>query len=210
MVEFANNSVETMDILEPDDALPSMIPDTAEQLISRKIHESQVKTALSSLNWSSVGFQISKEIEIPVVVAGKKIMATTTIKAIPADVLEEISKEYQDIATSIPKVYNKEAGGYIHDESSKGFHEATIKMLDAIRKLNYRKILESWCVTLRDESDNVVWDNEDRDGRRTVKEGMAALKALRLPQSTINYMVEQIDSISSDAMSEDDSEFAKK
>src|SRR5688500_7213600 len=146
------SEVNSLNLLSPTEALPKYHDDTPEQTIAREVYAQQVRKRLESLDASSMSFQGTGEVELVIKIGGKPQKSVLPIKSIPADVLEEMSAEYQEVASKIPRSWNKDAGewddangrhrgAWDQDPSHPKFAQTAIEIGRLTKKLTIDKIL---------------------------------------------------------------------
>lgn len=204
----------------PVDALPRYHDDTPEQIIARQVCAKQVRQRLESLDASSMSFQGTGEVDLVIKIGGKPQKVSLPIKSIPADVLAELSAEYQEVASGIPRSWNPDGGEWDadnqrhrgtwdQDPSHPKFASVAMKINRLAKKLTIDKILHGIDIPLKDKSGNVVWD-PDEDGVRNYDEAVKAIKRLKLSEDQLSQIETAIDKLSYQIEVDEEEEFTKK
>lgn len=214
------SEVNSMNLLSPVESLPKYHDDDEHQIIARKVYDKQVRQRLESLDASSMSFQGTGEVELVIKIGGKLQKVALPIKSIPADVLNELSSHYQEVASKVPRSWNPDGGewdaenqrhrgGWDQDPSHPKFAHVAMEINRSSKKLTIDKILYGLDIPLKDARGNVVWDS-DEDGIRNYDEAVKSLKRLKLSEEQLSQIESAIDKLSFQIEIDDEEEFTKK
>lgn len=207
-------------LLSPIESLPRYHEDDEHQLIARQVYDKQVRQRLQSLDASCMSFQGSGEVELVIKIAGKPRKVSLPIKSIPSDLLTELSAEYQEAASRIPRSWNPDGGEWDaenqrhrgtwdQDPSNPKFSQVAMSINRLSKKLQIDKILHGLDIPLKDKHGTVVWD-PDEDGIRNYDEAVKALKRLKLSEDQLTQIESAIDRLSYQIEIDDEEELTKK
>lgn len=195
-------------LLSPMESLPKYHEDDDHQLIARRVYDQQVRKRLESLNTGFTDFQGTDEVVLKIRASGKIKEIVLPIKAIPSDLLAELTAPSQKVATRIPRK-RYDDGGWDQDPEHPRFLDAVEAFTAASKKLRFDKILHSLDIPLKDADGNIVWDC-DEDGTRNYDEAMKALKRLKLSEKHLVQIENAINRLSVESEFDDEEEFTKK
>lgn len=207
-------------LLSPIESLPRYHEDDEHQLIARQVYDKQVRQRLESLDASSMSFQGTGEVELVIKIGGKPQKVALPIKSVPSDLLTELSAEYQEMASRIPRSWNPDGGEWDaenqrhrgtwdQDPSNPKFSQVAMNINRLSKKLQIDKILHGLDIPLKDKHGTVVWD-PDEDGIRNYDEAVKALKRLKLSEDQLTQIESAIDRLSYQIEIDDEEELTKK
>jgi hypothetical protein len=214
------SEVNSSNLLSPVESLPRYHDDDEHQIIARKVYDQQVRKRLESLDASSMSFQGTGEVEVVMKIGGNRQKVSLPIRSIPADKLVELSAEYQEVASRIPRSWNpnggewdadnqRHRGTWDQDPSHPKFSSVAMELNRLTRKLTLDKVLYGLDIPLKDNHGNVVWDPDD-DGIGNYDEAITALKRLKLSEEQLTQIETAIDNLSTQIEIDDEEEFTKK
>lgn len=214
------SEINSSNLLSPVDSLPRYHDDDENMIIARKIYDQQIRKRLESLDASSMSFQGTGEVELVIKIGGHAQKVSLPIKSIPADLLAELSGEYQDVASKIPRAWNpnggewdaenqRHRGTWDQDPSNPKFAQIAMNISRLAKRLTIDKVLHGIDIPLKDRHGAVVWD-PDEDGPRNYDEAVKALKRLKLSEDQLTQIETAIDKLSLQIEMDDEEEFSKK
>jgi hypothetical protein len=214
------SEVNTNNLLSPVESLPRYHDDDEHQLIARQVYDKQVRKRLESLDASSMSFQGTGEVDLVIRIGGKPQKVSLPIKSIPADVLAELSAEYQEVASAIPRSWNpnggewdadnqRHRGTWDQDPSHPKFAHVAMRINRFAKKLTIDKVLHGLDIPLKDTRGNIVWDDNE-DGPRDYDEAVKALRRLKLSEDQLSQIEAAIDKLSFQIEMDDEEDFTKK
>lgn len=215
-------SVNPQKVLEPEACLAYMHDDTEAQLLSRQHYAREVKKTvrLDQLNASKMSFQAKGEVEIALYIEEEVMPFLLPIKAIPAHVLEELGKAYNEAAGRIPRRWNPQAGEWDEktqrysgmwdqDQSLPEFREIAVSLVHLSRQLTIDKVLQGLDVTLYDQHGEMVWDHQRAWKVRERDKAIAALQYMGIGQPELLRIADAIDNLSIKAEVESEEAYSK-
>lgn len=214
------SEVNANNLLSPVESLPRYHDDDEHQIIARQVYDKQVRKRLESLDAANMSGQGTGEIELVLKIGGKAQKVALPIRSIPADTLIELSAEYQEVASRVPRSWNpnggewdadnqRHRGTWDQDPSHPKFAEIAMKINRLSKKLATDKVLYGLDIPLKDRTGQVVWSPDD-DGPRDYDAAIEAFKRLKLSEEQISQIESAIDNLSFQVEIDDEEEFTKK
>jgi hypothetical protein len=195
-------------LLSTDEALPTMLPPDIEQQIAQAVYEKQVRTTLESLDLSRISFAQRGSVEISLQMGGSEQVINIPIKSLPAWRIKEISHEYQQCATKLPRRWDVEEKDWVQDQADPKFADGAMHMWNLDRQLAYDKVLYGIDVPITKGLD-VVW-NADNPDRYSKEEAIALLNEKGIQEYQIRKIAAAIDALSEDTAQKEELDFTKK
>lgn len=197
-------------ILPPEDSLPTMMPETPAQKVSQQLHGVDVKNRIKSLGKRGVNFWRTGKVELEYVDEdGNPQVGEIHIRSIPMRIMREISGEYNDCISRMPRVWSEERKTWEQDMSDPESAQLMSRLVQLQGELTLDKFLYGTMLEFYDEDEQLVWGPTKRDSDQR-DAAIEAINRSGLTLEDINKVVAAIDELVATDEEETKEEFEKK
>lgn len=200
-----------------DDSLTRIWPGDTEQLaVSRAYHAVEVKKRLTELDLGEISFFEHGTVTLEISVNGKPRLVDFSIKSISDDMMRKLAQPVTKLNSRLPTrpetIIDEDTGKRIqtrvHDETHPDFEAIGMKLLDASREYELKKLLHGLDMKL-EFNGRILWDPYNEEFQN-YEESINRLHAIGIRTSDIKTIVAAIDKLSNKTAQEYQEEFIKK